>query len=250
MSGYHDHSDHAACDHADEVGAYLLRALPDGEQQAFTTHLAACDGCRREVASLQIAVDALPLAAPQFMPPPALKDRIMAVVDAEAQLLRAAGPEADRVPVAEPKRSRRWGWASGLALRPAVAGALAGVLLLVGVTGGVLLSGDNAPSSRTISAQVSDPGARVTVALRDGKAALHVKNLPGAPFSRVYQVWLKRGDKIIPTHTLFNVRKSDGSAVVPIEESVAGADQILVTDEQNGGSQSPTTDPLILANLS
>ncbi len=248
MSGHHDHPDHLACDHADDVGAFLLRALPDAEQQAFSSHLSDCEGCRREVQSLQVAVDALPLAAPQFVPPPMLRDRIMSVVDAEAQLLRAAGPEADRVP--EPKRSRRWGWAAGLSLRPAVAGALAGVLLLVGVFGGVLLSGDNVSTPRTISAQVTDPGARVTVALQDGKAALHVKNLPGAPFSRVYQVWLKRGDKIIPTHTLFNVRKSDGSAVVQIEESVAGADQILVTDEQNGGSQSPTTDPLITATLS
>jgi hypothetical protein len=249
MSGYHDHSDHLGCDHVDEVGAYLLRALPEDELRAFQTHLSACDGCRREVQSLQMAVDALPLAAPQIVPPPALRDRIMQVVEAEAQLLRAAGPEADRVPVAEAKRSRRWGWAAGFSLRPVAAGALASVLLLVGVAGGVLLSGDDGPSTRNLAAQVSDPGARVTVALRGDKAALHVKNLPSAPFARVYQVWIKRGDTIVPTHTLFNVRK-DGSAVVPIEESVAGADQILVTDEQNGGSQKPTTTPLITATLS
>ncbi len=248
MSGYDDHRLHGACDHVDDVGAYLLRALPLEEASAFEAHLAACAGCRRELAHLQVVVDTLPIAAPQFAPPPELKDRIMRVVDAEAELLRAAGPEADRVPVttAKPRRS----WFAGFSLRPVAAGALATVLLAIGVSGGVLVSGDGPPDARTISAQVNNaPGARVTVALQDGKAALHVKHLPGAPFSRVYQVWLKRGDKVVPTHTLFNVRK-DGSAVVPIEESVAGANQILVTDEQNGGSQSPTTAPIIQAVLS
>jgi hypothetical protein len=243
MSGYDHHSD-AACDHVDDVGAYLLRALPDADADAFTAHLASCTGCRRELQHLQVVVDTLPIAAPQLSPPAALKDRIMRIVDAEAELLRAAGPEADRVPAPKPRRA----WFAGFSLRPVAAGALASVLLAVGVFGGVLVSGDKSQSSRTLSAQVSDPGARVTVALQGGKAALHVKHLPGAPFSRVYQVWLKRGDKIIPTHTLFNVRK-DGSAIVPIEESVAGADQILVTDEQNGGSQSPTTAPIITATL-
>jgi hypothetical protein len=248
MSGY---PDHASCDHAEDVGAYLLRALPEGEQEAFAAHLAGCQGCRREVQALQVVVDTLPIAAPQVMPPPELKDRIMRIVDAEAQLLRAAGPEADRVPVAaESKRSRRWAWASGLSLRPVVAGALASVLLLVGVAGGVLLSNDDGPPSRNLAAQVSDPSARASVELKGDKAALHVENLPSPPFSRVYQVWIKRGDVIFPTHTLFNVRKSDGSAVVQIEESVKGVDQILVTDEPGGGSQKPTSVPLITATLS
>lgn len=247
MSGHDDHR-HVECDHVDDVGAYLLRALPEVESEAFTAHLASCTGCRRELHHLQIVVDTLPIAAPQLSPPVQLKDRIMRIVDAEAELLRAAGPEADRVPRTAPSARSRRSWFAGFSPRPVVAGALATVLLAVGVTGGVLVSGDNAPSSRTLAAQVSEPGAQVTVALQGGKAALHVKHLPGAPFSRVYQVWLKRGDKIIPTHTLFNVRK-DGSAVVPIEESVAGADQILVTDEQNGGSQFPTTVPIIKATL-
>lgn len=247
MSG-HDRHLHAACDHVDDVGAYLLRALPAEESATFETHLSSCSGCRRELQHLQVVVDTLPIAAPQLAPPVELRDRIMRIVDAEAELLRAAGPEADRIPHPAPAKARRSLFA-GFSLRPVAAGALATVLLAVGVTGGVLLSGDNTPSSRTLSAQVSGaPGARVTVALQGGKAALHVKNLPGASFSRVYQVWLKRGDKIIPTHTLFNVRK-DGAGVFPIEESVTGADEILVTEEQNGGSPHPTTDPIIKATL-
>ncbi len=239
------------CEHASDTGADLLRALSDDEHAQFAGHLASCTTCRREVDQLQVVVDTLPIAAPQYVPPVDLRDRIMRIVDTEAELLRASGPEADRVP-AEPARRRSWGWGAGLFLRPVAAGALATVLLAVGVTGGVVFggAGDNPPPTRSLAAQVAAPGATAVVSVQDGRAALHVKNLPSPPFARVYQVWIKRGDAIVPTHTLFNVRKSDGSAVVPIEESVRPGDELLVTDEQNGGSQKPTGDQLIVAPLS
>lgn len=238
------------CDHALDAGAYLLSALPEEDHRSFTTHLRTCSECRHEVEHLQVVVDTLPIAAPQLAPPPELKDRIMRIVDAEAELLRAAGPEADRVPTAPAKRTRRWG--SGLFLRPAMAGAMASILIAVGVAGGVLVSGDNGPApTRTLSASVNKDaiGATATVALQSGHAVLHVTKLPAAPSGRVYQVWLKRGKTITPTHTLFGVR-NDGSAVVPVEESVKDADQILVTDEPDGGSATPTGTMQIAATLS
>jgi anti-sigma-K factor RskA len=239
------------CDHAIDAGAYVLRALPEGEHAAFATHLRTCASCRHEVQQLQTVADTLPIAAPQLVPPPELKDRIMRVVDAEAELLRAAGPEADRVPERQPRRSRRWG--SGLFLRPVAAGAVASVLIAVGVAGGVLLSNDgtSTPATRSLAAKVSTPGASATVALQGDRAALHVTNLPSAPAGKVYQVWIQRpGADPQPTHTLFNVRKSDGSAVVPIEERVREGEKILVTDEPDGGSLTPTGRTVIDASLS
>ncbi len=44
-----------------------------------------------------MVADTLPLAAVQVAPPPELKDRIMSAVRAEAEVLQAAGPEADVV---------------------------------------------------------------------------------------------------------------------------------------------------------
>src|SRR6185295_13640898 len=69
-----------------EEAKEVLGALAEPEAAAFAAHLEDCDGCRREVAELQVVADVLPMAAPQVVPPPALKGRIMAVVDAEAQL--------------------------------------------------------------------------------------------------------------------------------------------------------------------
>jgi anti-sigma-K factor RskA len=241
------------CDQALEAGAYLLKALPADERSAYAEHLQSCQECRHEVEQLRSVVDTLPIAAPQLAPPPELKDRIMRIVDSEAELLRASGPEADRVRTPQKAEGRTRRWASGLFLRPAVAGGLASILIAVGVAGGVLLSGgDSTPSTRNVTAQVAAAGATATVSVQDGRAALHVRNLPAAPFGKVYQVWIRRKGvpAPIPTHTLFNVRKSDGSAVVPIEESVKDVEQVMVTDEPDGGSTQPTGTQLISATLS
>ncbi|WP_354698256.1 hypothetical protein DSM112329_03923 [Paraconexibacter sp. AEG42_29] len=244
------------CERGLDAGAYLLSALPPEDHASFIAHLRSCDCCQREVEDLQLVVDTLPMAAPQFAPPAALKDRIMRVVDAEAELLRAAGPEADRVPVrAEAARERRlWRWGSGLSVRPALAGGIASVLLAVGVAGGVVFSdSDGGSAGRTLAAQVpGSPGATVKVSLKNDRATLHVANLPSAPAGQVYQVWFTRKGSTTPepTHTLFSVRKNDGRSTVPIEESVEGVGQILVTAEPDGGSEQPSADPVISAQLS
>ena len=114
--------DESSPDHdrwADSLGAWLLGALPEDEADGFRTHLAGCATCRDDAESLRVAVDALPASAPPATPPPALKGRIMAVVEREAALLHAAGPDADRAKA--PRRRRRLPRLSGLAMRPALA---------------------------------------------------------------------------------------------------------------------------------
>ena len=45
------------------VAAYLLGALPDDERSGFEAHLAGCNVCADEVATLRVAADALPSLA-------------------------------------------------------------------------------------------------------------------------------------------------------------------------------------------
>jgi anti-sigma factor RsiW len=204
-----------SCEHRDDVGAWVLGALDEAEQERFAAHLRGCEICQREVTELQMVADTLPLAAAQVAPPPELKERIMAAVRAEAAVLEAAGPEADvppalaPEPVAEPaagrpakaprkQRDRGWLRRPLLALRPLPAAVAAAVLIALGVGGGLLLSGG--PSERT------------------------------APD---------------PTNALFSVR--GGSATVEVPGSVRGVEQVLVTDEPNGGSRAPTRAPVIIA---
>jgi anti-sigma-K factor RskA len=235
-------SDHAHW--ADSVGAYLLGALEPGELEHFEAHLAECGTCRRDVAELKVAADALPVSVPLVSPSPALKDRIMAVVESEAELLAAAGKRADEpAAAARPRRDRGrlLGWLS----RPAV--ALASVLLLLagGGLAGVLLTGGD--DTRTVVAQTQSPRADVRLEIGDDGSTLVARNMPAPPSGRIYQVWLKRpGKDPEPTSVLWSTR-GDGSAEVAVPGSLEGVEAVLVTDEPPGGSETPSKPPVITA---
>ena len=230
------------CPYTQDAGAWVLHALDRPDADRFEAHLESCSTCRHEVADLQMVVDALPMGAPQTAPPPELKGRLMAVVEREAQLLRAAGPEADRVPAPRPR------WLRALpGLRPLPAVALACALLGLGVAGGIVLRDSDEPGRRTVAIERAPGGARVALTVSDDRASLDMRGMPAPPQGRVYQVWLKRGDDAPrATHTLFTVRP-DGRARVAVDEPVADGDRLIVTDEPAGGSAQPTGAPAIVA---
>jgi anti-sigma-K factor RskA len=241
----------SAPDHArwsEDVAAYLLGALPDRDRESFEQHLATCPDCRREVEELAVAVEALPSAAPPVTPPPELKSRIMAVVDAEASLLAAAGTEADRAPAA--RKERRGFFGRNWSLRPAFALAASVVLLAVGAVGGILASGND---SRTVVAQVAGPASKAAARLEisdDGRSRLVMTGFPQPPPGRVYQVWTKRaGQNPVPTDVLWTPL-ADGSATVSVPGSLKGVENVLVSSEPRGGSAAPTSMPVLNATLS
>jgi hypothetical protein len=233
----------AAQDHerwADSLGAWMLGALPEDEVEGFRTHLESCADCRADAESLRVAVDALPASAAPMTPPPALKGRLMAVVEREASLLQAAGPEADRAK--PPRRRRRFPSLAGLTQRPALALPL--VLLLLVIGGGAALLGRTAfdQDSRTVVAQVNPElkGSRASLEVDGDRARIVGKRLPPPPAGHVYQVWLDRGGKSPePTSALFSTRR-DGTASVDVPGSLDGVRAVMVTDEPNGGSAKPT----------
>jgi len=231
MSEHHDWSD--------SVGAYLLGALPPDEHEAFEAHLRDCDACRRDVEELRVAADALPVSVAPVAPPPALKQRIMAVVESEAELLAAAGQRADVPAPPAPRRRRSW------RLRPAFAAVAAAVLLGIGVVAGVLLPGGD--GARTVVASSTAPGAHVELEIDDDGATLVARDMPAPPQGRIYQVWLKRpGGDPQPTSVLWSTR-ADGSAEVAVPGSLDGVEAVLVTDEPPGGSDVPSKAPVITA---
>ena len=237
------------CAHRDDVGSYVLRALPDDEYERFQAHLATCEECRTEVANLQVAADTLPLAAVQIGPPPELRERIMAVVRSEAELLNAAGARADEpaaAPAAKPARRRRW----SLSLRPLPAAIAASALVAAGVIGGIVLTGGNDTRTVTGTVQIaSAPTARAALKLSDDATKLQVRNMPPPPSGKVYQVWLKRPNQApAPTTALFRTDPK-GSADVEIQRGrLKGVEQVLVTAEPDGGSMVPTSAPVISAS--
>lgn len=232
----------------DAVGAYLLEAMPDDEREGFEVHLGSCTVCRAEVESLRVASNALPASVEQLSPPPELKSRIMAVVEAEAELLAsAAGKRADL----PERRRRRFSLPS---LRPVTALAAVAAVLAVGVLVGWQLD-DSGPSVQTISAQVNPDrakGARVRLVRTGDQARLEVSGMPAPSGGRVYQVWLKRKGRAAPAPTsALWLPRADGSASVDVPGSLKDVEAVLVTGEPAGGSDAPTQlPPTITAPLS
>jgi len=234
---------------ADSAAAYLLGALEEREAAAFEAHLADCPLCREEVDALAPAAHALPTSVDPMAPPPALKARIMAEVQREAELLAAAGPAADR-PTPARARERRRGWLGLPRLAPLAIAAL----LLLGVGIGVGVSQLGGSSERTVQARVLDkaraPDLAAEVEIRSDGATLVAHGMPAPPSGRVYQIWLKRpGRAPEPTSALFTPSR-DGTATATVPGELSGVQQMLVTDEPRGGSRRPTTNPLVAAALS
>jgi anti-sigma-K factor RskA len=227
----------------ENVGAYLLGALPDLERQAFERHLERCADCRSEIARLRPAAEALPRAATPLTPPPHLKAALMEVVERETGAVerRAARPRLRDL--LQP----------GLRLRPAAVWLSAAVLLAVGAAGGFALSkqlGDD--GSRSLVAQVDETrlaraSARLVVPDGDEAAVLHTKGMPDLGEGSVYQVWLERDGEVIP-QSLFQVGPGgEGSGAVT--DTLEGGDAVMVTREPSGGSVAPTESPVLVVEL-
>ncbi len=222
-------SDHTR--HQDDVGAYLLGALNDLERQAFERHLARCDECQEELARLQPAADALLGSVQQFEPPARLKASLMDVVEREA---REQQPEAER------RRPRL-----RFLMRPAFVAAALLIGLVVGFAVAQLGGEDE---SRTLAATVDRamPEAGGTLRVSNDDATLRLHDMPALSGSRVYQVWLQHGERMVPART-FEVG-DDGRGAVDLS-GVDDADGVYVTREARGGAQVPSEDPIVSVPL-
>jgi anti-sigma-K factor RskA len=235
-------SDHDAL--RDAAGPWVLGALDEDEAWTFAAHLEVCAVCRDEVERLRVAADALPLAAPPVAPPPELKTRLMAIVEAEA-----AGHE----PAPAPARDRAPWW-RGLPARPAFAAAAAALLLVVGgVAGFAARGGGHAgeATARVIPMTVSGArarGARADIVQNGQGYVVRVSGMPAPPPGRVYQVWLQRDGAAPSPDAVFTVDRA-GRGAVGVLGKVSGRRTVLVTDEPLGGSTVPSRQPVLRGSL-
>lgn len=230
-------------EHAENVAAYALGALPDLEARLLERHLMGCEACHEELQRAQRSVDALARSVPVVEPPPALKKSLMAIVAAEA----AAASEPS--PAARGRDRTRISWLPRL--RPAAAFAAAALALALAFGAGTLTSGDADP--RVVAAEVDRarlPDGKASLVIqhdeRDG-GVLRVQGLPDPGRDRVYQVWVARDDEVIPV-SIFQV-DSEGSGAAAIPQSLTGVSAVMVTRERRGGATAPTEPPAITADV-
>src|SRR4051794_34823488 len=225
----------------DAAGAWVLGALDEDEAFGFQAHLEVCASCREEVSRLRVAADALPLAAPPVPPPPELKSRLMAIVEAEAA---AGAPEPERTPLRERARA--------LFSQPAFAAAAAALLLVVGgVAGFAARGGGGEPGSRVVPLTADSAalrGARADLVQTSRGYEVRVSGMPAPPGGRVYQVWLQRAGGAPSPDAVFTVDRA-GRGSVAVLGTTADADTVLVTDEPLGGSTVPSRQPVLRGRL-
>jgi hypothetical protein len=226
-----------------DAASYVLGALPEHELESYREHLSGCAECAAEILALQPAADSLALGVVRVEAPADLQARLMSVVGGEAELLHAAGREADLPP------RGRVGWRARLAPALATAVALAAGLAI----GALAINGSTNTVTRTqtIQAAVATPGYHATAALQKvgSHVVLVVTGMPAPPPGHIYEVWLERGTRSPqPTDVLFSVTHSGGGSV-GVPGSLEGVSKVLVTAEPLGGSLKPTREPVIVASI-
>jgi len=231
------------CGHTNQAAAWVLGTLSTDEGERYAEHLVGCAPCAAEVARLQEAADALVETVPEASPPSELRSRLIAAVEAEARLFRAA-ENGEQPPEA----------AATNRLRALVLGGLAAVCLVaLGVlVGGVLTSREGGAPGGTVPGSVTKEGgaprARAAVVFDDDTPRLVLSDLAAPPEGRVYQAWVVRRPSMqIPTGALFSIPRSGDTKISlpPLRD----AELVIVTAEPPRGSRKPTRAPLVIVKL-
>ena len=229
-------------EYRENIGAYMLGALPELEAELLERHLTSCETCRAEAEDLRSVSAAIARSVPQVDPPPSLKASLMAVVNAEAEV-RAGRPER------APRRQRPslGQWFSSL--QPRMAAAMALAVLALGVVVGVAADqlGGGAQSAKTIAAEIDRklmPTGSASLSVKGNAAKLTLTHAPQPPSGRVYQLWYQHG-KMIERGGTFTPRP-DGTYQADL--SVAGTNAVMVTVEKTGGATAPTGPPIMQFN--
>jgi anti-sigma-K factor RskA len=212
----------AADPHAN-VAPYALDALDADEEREFEEHLASCEACREELASLREATAALAYGAVGPAPPPELKERILAEAAAER-------PNVVSLP-------QRRSWTAPLAAAAAIAAAVA---IGVGV-----YAATRPASTDPLASVLAQPGAKLVpmgdrgalAVAPDGTAAIAL-TVPRAPEGKTYEAWVIR-DGAAQRAGLFS-----GATVLRIDRPVKPGSVVAVTLERAGGVDAPTSKPL------
>lgn len=238
-------------------GAYSLDALEQDEREEFRRHIEQCQACCDEVAELR-AVASLMGAAEAEAPPPGLRARVLAAADQTPQLPPITAPlptDAAQAPEPpepsptvvqlEPRRRR---------VNRLVGAAAAAVLVVAGAVGVAQLADRNqpgglaepvaqvfeAPDARTATVTTANGGRlRVATSADRGEMAVDTDELPALEAGLVYQLWAIFDDQPSSVGVLDD---PDGGAAMALP---ARGTLVAITVEPEGGSEQPTSDPIV-----
>ncbi len=238
------------------TGAYALDALDPDEREVFELHLAECSACTHEVAELVATASRLG-AAVAVTPPENLRKRVLVEITRTRQEtpggLRLVGADGELGAI----RRRKW------TTRISVAAA-AVAILVAGAFGVVAINANHqlqtaqgalsqaqqqyapvaqllaAPDVHTASGTADGGSATMLTSRSLDKTVLVTANMPVQPANRTYQVW---GINSAGFHSLGLLGNGSGGTLNVTD--LGNARQIGITVEPAGGSQQPTSSPIM-----
>ncbi|KRC64840.1 hypothetical protein ASE12_08695 [Aeromicrobium sp. Root236] len=221
------------------LAPYVLDALDPDERNRFEAHLEHCPDCSAELGGLQETATRLGEAQSQE-PPAALRERLLSAIGSVPQ---------DR-PIVTSLSAR-----TGLRRRLPQLVAAAALVLAAAGGGGYLVERDRVQDrEQRIDAITSVLGAadaatsaqdfpnggtvRLVTSKKRDAAVVVARDLPALADGKVYQVWLIKSAKAESQGTF----SRSGEMIM---KDLASADQLAVTVEPSGGSDKPTTAPVL-----
>ena len=224
----------------DELELYVLDLLDDDERAELEARIATDESLQRRVRELRGTAGMLAFELEPMAPPAGLRERILDQARAEAAVEPVQlHPQND-----EPTSlfgSGAWIWAAAAIIAIAMIAVLA------------FAAGDPAGDLQTYPVAVTDAtDAPITgeVRLRESaqQATLNLSGLQEPPEGQVYQVWLVAGDAP-PEPNITFTPDSAGQASLLIRGDLPSSQLLAITLEPHGGSPAPTTDILLVSDL-
>lgn len=237
-------------------GSYALNALDRGELAEFERHLEHSDETRSEVTELTDTAVLLGLAVEPVVPPASLKRSIMDKLDAHPQVKAegAAAPVADLTPALR-KAHARW------YTRPVV-GLTAAAAAIALIFGGIVASNtfttlnhEQSQAGEFAAINGADDAQRASMPIVGGgtatlvwsdslsSSALIADGLRPLPAGKVYELWYISAAGARPAGTF----QAGGNRTWHVlDGSMSAGDAVGVTVEPSGGSEAPTTKPVVV----
>lgn len=222
--------------------AYALGALPENERRELEGYMTLHPELRAEVEELSSIANTLAFSTTEYEPSPELRRNLMNVVKSEAREEPAGQTSA---------LSRLRGY---LSLRTLVPAALA--LVTVALLGwNVLLQSEigdlqgELQERQTFAMQgtgaASNTSAEV-VELEGNRSIVTAENMPSPPEGKTMQIWVIQDGTPQPAGTF---EPGSGPMATAIEGSLEKAEAVAITVEPEGGSEQPTSEPVLQASV-
>ncbi|HEY1900794.1 MAG TPA: anti-sigma factor [Terracidiphilus sp.] len=263
-----------------DLTLYAMGTLPADEIAPIEAHLRVCARCAEELRQDTLALAAYAQTTPEVAPPEGARSRFLAKLSEspQAEAMASSRPAPIQARPAQ-AQERAPSWFSSMRWSPVLAGALAVLLVTVGVDdlrkraeigplvrqarhGAIdsvqlseLMELLTSPQAKKVALHQTPvatppPEGRVVYEARTGKLLLTASNLDSLPAGKIYELWILQpgGKKPLPAGTF--EPDSTGSATMILASEPAGlaVQGFGVTIENAGGSDTPTL-PIVLSGL-